>query len=73
MRADSKLLTTFFRNQGVYLFIAFVISAIFWAMSEPVHPFTVILYSLCIGNFLSLRLPCNGCTRCTKGRLLMTG
>ena len=53
MRADSKWLTTFFRDQGVYLFIAFVIGAIFWAMGEPVHPFTVILYSLCIGNFLS--------------------
>jgi hypothetical protein len=53
MRADSKSLTTFFRNQGVYLFIAFVIGAIFRAMGEPIHPFTVILYSLCIGNFLS--------------------
>ena len=53
MRPDSKSLTTFFRNQGVYLFIAFVIGAIFWAMGEPIHPFTVILYSLCIGNFLS--------------------
>jgi sigma-B regulation protein RsbU (phosphoserine phosphatase) len=53
VRADSKSLTIFFRNQGVYLFIAFVIGAIFWAMGEPIHPFTVILYSLCIGNFLS--------------------
>ena len=53
MRADSKSLATFFRNQGVYLFIAFVIGAVFWAMGEPIHLFTVILYSLCIGNFLS--------------------
>jgi sigma-B regulation protein RsbU (phosphoserine phosphatase) len=53
MTIDSKSLTVFFRNQGIYLFIALVIGAIFWAMSEPIHPFTVILYSLCIGNLLS--------------------
>ena len=53
MRPDSKALTIFFRDQGIYLFIAFVIAAVFWAMGEPVHPFTIILYSLCIGNFLS--------------------
>jgi sigma-B regulation protein RsbU (phosphoserine phosphatase) len=53
MRADSKLLTTFFRDQGIYLFIALVIGAMFWAIGQPVNPFTVILYSLCFGNFLS--------------------
>jgi phosphoserine phosphatase RsbU/P len=53
MRADSKALTTFFRDQGIYLFLALVVGAIFWAMGQPVNPFTVILYSLCIGNFLS--------------------
>ena len=53
MTIDSKSLTVFFRNQGIYLFIALVIGAIFWAMGEPIHPFTVILYSLCIGNLLS--------------------
>jgi phosphoserine phosphatase RsbU/P len=53
MRADSKSLATFFRDQGIYLFIALVVSAIFWAIGQPINPFTVILYSLCIGNFLS--------------------
>jgi phosphoserine phosphatase RsbU/P len=53
MRADSKLLTTFFRDQGVYLFTALVIGAMFWAIGQPVNPFTVILYSLCFGNFLA--------------------
>ena len=53
MRADSKALTTFFRDQGIYLFIALVIGAMFWAIGQPVNPFTVILYSLCFGNFLS--------------------
>jgi phosphoserine phosphatase RsbU/P len=53
MRADSEALTTFFRDQGIYLFIALVIGAMFWAIGQPVNPFTVILYSLCFGNFLS--------------------
>jgi predicted PurR-regulated permease PerM len=52
MRVDSKLLTTFFRDQGAYLFLALVGCAIFWAIGQPINPFTVILYSLCIGNFL---------------------
>jgi sigma-B regulation protein RsbU (phosphoserine phosphatase) len=46
-------LTTFFRDQGIYLFIALVVGAIFWAIGQPINPFTVILYSLCIGNFVS--------------------
>ena len=53
MTIDSKSLTVFFRSQGIYLFLAFVVSAIFWAIGQPINPFTVILYSLCIGNFLS--------------------
>ena len=53
MKADSKSLTTFFRNQGVYLFLGLGVSAIFWAIGQPVNTFTVILYSLCIGNFIS--------------------
>jgi sigma-B regulation protein RsbU (phosphoserine phosphatase) len=53
MRADSKALATFFRDQGIYLFIALVVSGIFWAIGQAINPFTIILYSLCIGNFLS--------------------
>jgi len=50
---DSKSLSVFFRDQGIYLFLAFVVGATFWAIGQPINPFTVILYSLCIGNFLS--------------------
>jgi predicted PurR-regulated permease PerM len=53
MTIDSKSLTVFFRDQGIYLFIAFVVGAIFWAIGQPINLFTVILYSLCIGNFVS--------------------
>jgi phosphoserine phosphatase RsbU/P len=52
MRADSKLLTTFFRDQGIYLCLALVGCAIFWALGTSINPFTVLLYSLCIGNLL---------------------
>ena len=30
-----------------------MVGAIFWAIGQPINPFTVILYSLCIGNFLT--------------------
>jgi phosphoserine phosphatase RsbU/P len=30
-----------------------LLGAIFWAIGQPINPFTVILYSLCIGNFVS--------------------
>jgi sigma-B regulation protein RsbU (phosphoserine phosphatase) len=53
MTADSKSLATFFRDQGIYLFIALVVSGIFWAIGVPTNPFSIILYSLCLGNFLS--------------------
>jgi phosphoserine phosphatase RsbU/P len=51
--AKSVMLGPFFRDQGIYLFIALVVGAIFWALGQPINPFTVILYTLCIGNFLS--------------------
>ncbi|HTQ62489.1 MAG TPA: PP2C family protein-serine/threonine phosphatase [Candidatus Solibacter sp.] len=53
MKVDSKSVTIFFRDQGIYLAIALVIGAVFWAIGQPINPFTVILYSLCLGNFLT--------------------
>jgi len=53
MKVDAKWLTTFFRDQGIYLCLALVVGAVFWAIGLPINPFTIILYSLCIGNFLS--------------------
>ncbi len=53
MRVNSKALTTFFRDQGIYLFLALLGCGIFWAIGLRVNPFTILVYSLCIGNFLS--------------------
>jgi phosphoserine phosphatase RsbU/P len=51
--AKSAKLNRFFRDQGIFVFIALAVGAIFWALGQPLNPFTIILYSLCIGNFLS--------------------
>jgi sigma-B regulation protein RsbU (phosphoserine phosphatase) len=53
MTIDSKSLSVFFRDQGIYLCIALVVGAIFWAIGQPVNPFPIILYSLCLGNLLT--------------------
>ncbi|MGB0036259.1 MAG: PP2C family protein-serine/threonine phosphatase [Candidatus Acidiferrales bacterium] len=50
---NSKSMAHFLENQGLYLLIAAVVGAIFWAFGLPINPFTVVLYSLCIGNLLS--------------------
>jgi len=41
------------RRQGLYLSVAAVVAAIFWAIGQKINPATVVLYSLCIGNLLT--------------------
>jgi hypothetical protein len=48
---DSPSLVSFFRQQALYLSVAAIVAAFFWANGQPVNPATVVLYSLCIGNF----------------------
>ncbi len=50
----AKSVARFFKQQSVYVFVSIVVAAIFWAMGERVNPLTVIVYSLCIGNLISL-------------------
>jgi sigma-B regulation protein RsbU (phosphoserine phosphatase) len=47
---------TFFRSQQLYVFVAVVMLGVFWANHQPVNPWTVIVYSICIGNLLTLLL-----------------
>jgi len=47
---------TFFRRQQLYVFVAVVILGVFWENHEPVNPWTVIVYSICIGNLLAFTL-----------------
>ncbi len=43
----------FLRQQSLYIAIAAIGGAIFWAIGLQINPATVLLYSLCIGNLLS--------------------
>jgi sigma-B regulation protein RsbU (phosphoserine phosphatase) len=53
VKVKVSILARFLRQQSVYIAISAVVGAIFWANGEQINPFTVLLYSLCIGNFLS--------------------
>jgi phosphoserine phosphatase RsbU/P len=46
-------LVRFARRQGLYAAIAAVVGAIFWAIGQQVNPATILIYSLCIGNFVT--------------------
>lgn len=47
-------LVRFARQQLVYIVISAVLGAVFWAIGLPINPWTVLLYTLCIGNLLSI-------------------
>ena len=46
----SLSLVSFLRQQGLYLSIAAIVSAIFWAIGQQVNPGTVVLYAVLFGN-----------------------
>ncbi len=46
-------LARFARRQGLYAAIAAVVGAVFWAIGQQINPATILVYSLCIGNFLT--------------------
>jgi sigma-B regulation protein RsbU (phosphoserine phosphatase) len=52
MRVALPSVVGFFRKQILYIALASIIGAIFWAIGQPVNPLTVLLYSLCIGNLI---------------------
>jgi phosphoserine phosphatase RsbU/P len=59
---NSTFVTRFLRLQGLCIFVSLVVSAIFWAIGQQINPFTIIVYSLCIGNLISFpldRLSCH--------------
>ena len=54
MKIDSKWAMRILRQQVLYIFVAVVVAGIFWAMGQPANFPTVIVYSLCLGNFASI-------------------
>ena len=53
MRLAVPSLVRFARQQIVYIVISAVVGAVFWAIGLPINPFTVLLFTVCIGNLLS--------------------
>jgi sigma-B regulation protein RsbU (phosphoserine phosphatase) len=49
----SPFLVRFLSRQVIYLSVAAVVAAVFWAVGQQVNPATVVLYSLCYGNLLT--------------------
>ena len=52
MRRFPSLLR-FFRHQALYLSVAAVVAALFWALGQQINPATIVIYSLCFGNLLT--------------------
>jgi sigma-B regulation protein RsbU (phosphoserine phosphatase) len=53
MRLAVPSFVRFVRQQLVYIVISVVLGAVFWAIGLPINPWTVLLYTLSIGNLLS--------------------
>jgi len=49
-------LSRFFRQQLGYLAISAVIAAIFWGVGQRINPVTILVYTLSIGNLVSLAI-----------------
>lgn len=56
MRFIRKLLTRYLRQQVLYLAMAAVVGAVFWATGQQVNPLTIVLYTLLFGNAVSLTM-----------------
>ena len=46
-------LASIFRQQALYLSVAAIATAVFWAIGQRINPATVILYAVLIGNFVT--------------------
>jgi sigma-B regulation protein RsbU (phosphoserine phosphatase) len=51
MRIPLSSVIAFLRQQALYLAFSAIVGSIFWANGQQINPFTVLVYSLCIGNF----------------------
>ncbi len=56
MRLACPSLVRFVRDQIVYIVVSVVVGAVFWAIGMPINSGTVLVYTLCYGNLLSLAM-----------------
>jgi phosphoserine phosphatase RsbU/P len=54
MRISRPSLVRFFRRQSLFLSLAAVVAGIFWAVGQEINPFTILVYSVCLGNLTTL-------------------
>ena len=56
VNVNVRFLIRFLRQQGIYTAISAAICAIFWATGQHANFLTVVLYTFCIGNLVSISL-----------------
>ena len=56
MNVSHSWVGRFLQQQSLYLAVAALVVAVFWATGQQLNPPTVILYSLLLGNLTSLAL-----------------
>ena len=52
MRGALSSLTSFLRQQIVYIAISAIAGAVFWAIGQRINPLTILVYSIAIGNMV---------------------
>ncbi len=57
MRVNREKLVRLLRQEMVYVAIAAILWAVFWAQGQAAHLVTVLAYTLCIGNLTAMILP----------------
>ena len=65
MKSSSSSVTRFLRLQGLFLIVAVIMAAAFWAIGLSINPATVLIYSLCMGNLIT---PPMNYIRCEYGQ-----
>jgi phosphoserine phosphatase RsbU/P len=53
VRVSRPSIVRFCRRQSVYLSVAALVVAIFWAVGQEINPLTILVYSVCLGNMTS--------------------
>lgn len=54
MRVTPSSLIHLARRQALYIALSLIVAAIFWAVGQEINPWTILVYSIAIGNLTSL-------------------
>ena len=56
MRVPLSTLIDLARKQAVYIAAALIVASVFWAVGQEINPWTILVYSISIGNLTSLSM-----------------